>query len=98
VFPNYISSFAKDILTRLLRKNPDVRLGNGPTGTDDIKKHSFFRKINWKQLSLKEMEPPIIPLISDMEDVSNFDECFTGMPVVDSPCDANGFPIPNTRK
>ncbi|KAI9356238.1 kinase-like domain-containing protein [Zopfochytrium polystomum] len=85
-FPVYVSSFARDLLTRLLRKDPDKRIGSGPTGGREIQSHSFFRKIDWKAIARKEVNPPIVPTIVDLLDTSNFDKCFTSMPVVlDSP-------------
>ncbi|KAH8556170.1 kinase-like domain-containing protein [Umbelopsis sp. PMI_123] len=61
--PYYMTPDAKDILNRLLRKNPNVRLGGGDKGVNAIKKHRFFRKIDWKALQRREVEPPIVPVI-----------------------------------
>ncbi|KAJ3413706.1 serine/threonine protein kinase psk1 [Chytridiales sp. JEL 0842] len=83
-YPNYLSSFAKEILTKLLKKNPQQRLGY-VNGASDIKKHGFFRKINWKLLASREVEPPIIPSVIEPEDTSNFHDAFTNEPVIDSP-------------
>ncbi|KAJ3235151.1 Ribosomal protein S6 kinase beta-1 [Chytriomyces hyalinus] len=77
-FPPYLTSFAKDLLTKLLRKNPIQRLGS-TTGADEVKKHGFFRKINWRHLSAREIDPPITPNVSHSLDTGNFDVCFTGM-------------------
>lgn len=51
------------VLLQLLRKNPNVRLGGGDKGVSAIKKHRFFRKIDWQALERRELEPPIIPII-----------------------------------
>ncbi|KAF9438825.1 serine/threonine protein kinase psk1 [Entomortierella beljakovae] len=83
--PYYLSSDAKDLLTRLLKRVPTARLGYGPKGLENIKNHRFFRKINWKLLALRELEPPIVPFLSDPESVENFNSDFTGMPVEESP-------------
>lgn len=46
--PFFLSADAKDLLTRLLRKDPVKRLGsNMPKDLTIIKKHRFFRKIDW---------------------------------------------------
>ncbi|ORX81912.1 Pkinase-domain-containing protein [Basidiobolus meristosporus CBS 931.73] len=84
-FPNYISPDAKDLMTRLLRKSPAVRLGSGPDGASAIKKHPFFRTIDWKALARREIKSPIIPLLSSADDVSNFDTQFTSLTVLESP-------------
>ena len=67
-----------------MRKSPAARLGAGPNGIADIKKHGFFRKINWKALAQKEMLPPIIPKIETPQDLRNFHKEFTAM-TLDSP-------------
>ena len=41
----------------LLDPNPDTRLG--AKGADEIKKHAWFKDINWKDI--KKTEAPIIP-------------------------------------
>ncbi|KAG0242507.1 serine/threonine protein kinase psk1 [Mortierella sp. GBA43] len=89
--PYYLSSDAKDLLTRLLKRTPSARLGNGPKGIQNIKSHRFFRKINWKLLEKREIEPPIAPFLSDPESVENFNSEFTSMPVVESPVATYGF-------
>jgi serine/threonine protein kinase len=80
--PYYLSADAKDLLTRLLRKEPKKRLGfNMPKDLQTIKKHRFFRKIDWKKLEARELEPPIIPLITDPELAENFAQDFTDLPL-----------------
>ncbi|KAI9015150.1 kinase-like domain-containing protein [Gaertneriomyces semiglobifer] len=85
--PKYMTSHAKDLCTKLLRKDPQKRLGSGPTGASEIKKHNFFRKIDWNQLAALKLPPPIVPKLSRPDDISNFDDHFTTMPPADSPCD-----------
>ncbi|KAJ9610220.1 hypothetical protein H2200_004997 [Cladophialophora chaetospira] len=75
--PYFLSPDAKDLLTRLLRKEPKKRLGVSPNDINIIKKHRFFRKIDWKKLEAKELEPPIKPLVTDPELAENFAKEFT---------------------
>lgn len=78
IMPYFMSADAKDLLTRFLRKEPNKRLGaNMPKDLTTIKKHRFFRKIDWKKLEAREMEPPIQPLITDPELAENFSSDFT---------------------
>lgn len=80
--PFYLSADAKDLLTRLLRKDPKKRLGyNMAKDLQTIKNHRFFRKINWKALQARELEPPIQPLITDPELAENFNQEFTDLPL-----------------
>jgi serine/threonine protein kinase len=78
--PYYLSPDAKDLLTRLLRKEPNKRLGyHMPKDLQIIKKHRFFRKIDWKALERREAEPPIKPFITDPELAENFASEFTDL-------------------
>lgn len=80
--PFYLSPDAKDLLTRLLRKDPKKRLGyNMAKDLQTIKNHRFFRKINWKELQAREAVPPIQPLVTDPELAENFNQEFTDLPL-----------------
>ncbi|TKA70788.1 hypothetical protein B0A49_07355 [Cryomyces minteri] len=76
--PYFLSGDASDLLTRLLRKDPKKRLGsNMPKDLQTIKKHRFFRKIDWTKLERRELDPPIKPLITNPELAENFSREFT---------------------
>lgn len=78
--PYFLSPDAKDLLTRLLKKDPKKRLGSRmPGDLAIIKGHRFFRHIDWKKLAARELEPPIQPMITDPELAENFSEEFTGL-------------------
>ena len=82
VMPYFLSPDAKDLLTRLLRKEPKKRLGGCmPKDLQTIKNHRFFRKIQWTKLEKREVEPPIKPLITDPELAENFSSEFTTLAV-----------------
>lgn len=82
VLPFFLSNDARDLLTRLLRKDPRKRLGSCmPKDMDIIKTHRFFRKIDWKKLELREIDPPIKPIITDPELAENFSTDFTNLAV-----------------
>ncbi|XP_015585867.1 serine/threonine-protein kinase N isoform X2 [Cephus cinctus] len=76
-YPRYLSLEAIAIMRRLLRKNPDRRLGSSERDAEDVKKQAFFRHIAWDDLLLRRVKPPFVPVIHSVEDVSNFDEEFT---------------------
>lgn len=90
--PFFFGPDARDLLTRLLRKEPKKRLGACmPKDMKTIKNHRFFRKIDWKKLEMREVEPPIKPLITDPALAENFSTEFTDLavsPVVAGPWDA----------
>uniref|UniRef100_K7FNE5 Ribosomal protein S6 kinase n=1 Tax=Pelodiscus sinensis TaxID=13735 RepID=K7FNE5_PELSI len=84
-YPQEMSALAKDVIQRLLMKDPKKRLGCGPGGVGEIKQHPFFQKINWDDLAAKKIPAPFKPVIRDELDVSNFAEEFTEMDPTYSP-------------
>uniref|UniRef100_A0A8D0VYJ3 Serine/threonine-protein kinase N2 n=1 Tax=Sus scrofa TaxID=9823 RepID=A0A8D0VYJ3_PIG len=76
-YPRFLSTEAISIMRRLLRRNPERRLGAGEKDAEDVKKHPFFRLIDWSALMDKKVKPPFVPTVRGREDVSNFDDEFT---------------------
>lgn len=83
--PPRVSTEAHSLLKGLLQKEPSQRLGYGPTGSDEIKGHKWFRSINWKRLESRELRPKFKPDVIGKECIANFDKCWTAMPPDDSP-------------
>lgn len=77
VFPKYLSFESTVLMRRLLRKDPAKRLGAGPRDAQDVKKHSFFKPIDFDRLYNRKLLPPFVPNVVFNEDVSNFDYEFT---------------------
>ena len=71
-----VSKDAKDLITKLLEKNVENRLCY-KNGIEDIKKHPFFKSIDFDALLKKKIESSYIPIIKNSTDVRNFDELFT---------------------
>ncbi|KAI0061398.1 AGC/Akt protein kinase [Artomyces pyxidatus] len=82
VFGEDIGSRARSILTGLLTRDPAQRLG--VNGAEEIKRHPFFEKIDWRRLIQKKIQPPFKPSVSSPVDVSNFDTVFTTEAPLDS--------------
>lgn len=80
-FPSHLSAEACDLLSGLLHKSADKRLGNGPTGMKDVFAHPFFSSIDWYLLSTKQVVPPLVPKIANPLDTSNFEDHFTSQHV-----------------
>uniref|UniRef100_A0A673CM53 protein kinase C n=1 Tax=Sphaeramia orbicularis TaxID=375764 RepID=A0A673CM53_9TELE len=76
-YPRFLSTEAIGIMRRLLRRNPERRLGSGEKDAEDVKKQPFFRGVDWEGLLQKKVAPPFVPTIKGKEDVSNFDLEFT---------------------
>jgi len=88
-YPRFLSLEAIAIMRRLLRKNPERRLGASERDAEDVKKQAFFRNVNWEDLLMRRVPPPFVPTITGTEDVSNFDEEFTSeKPKLTPPKDA----------
>ncbi|ESN92276.1 hypothetical protein HELRODRAFT_89736 [Helobdella robusta] len=85
-YPRFLSAEATTIMKRLMRKNPEKRLGSSEADAEDIKKQAFFRNVNWEDLLAKRVKPAFVPIIKHAEDVSNFDDEFTSeKPVLTPP-------------
>lgn len=48
---------------QLLERDPSRRLGSGPEDGLEIKRHIFFKDIDWAALDRKEFEPPFDPKV-----------------------------------
>jgi serine/threonine protein kinase len=78
-FPKEI--FSKDaiaLLTALLHKKPEQRLGCGERGIQEIKEHPFFESIDWGLLEAGYIDPPFVPNKFDvnaasLKDIGDFD-------------------------
>uniref|UniRef100_A0A0N5C7T0 protein kinase C n=1 Tax=Strongyloides papillosus TaxID=174720 RepID=A0A0N5C7T0_STREA len=78
-YPRFLSIEAISIMRRLMRKNPERRLGGGEKDAKEVREQRFFSHINWEwdKLLRREIKPKFVPKIKGFEDVSNFDEEFT---------------------
>uniref|UniRef100_A0A4W3JUC8 non-specific serine/threonine protein kinase n=1 Tax=Callorhinchus milii TaxID=7868 RepID=A0A4W3JUC8_CALMI len=84
-FPRTLSSDAKSLLSGLLIKDPNKRLGGGPEDAKDIMQHSFFTGINWQDVYDKKLLPPFKPQVSSETDTRYFDEEFTAQTITITP-------------
>ncbi|KAK0386002.1 hypothetical protein NLU13_5839 [Sarocladium strictum] len=81
-FSDVVPPAAKDLLTKLLNRNPDERLG--ANGSAEIKAHPFFHAIDWRKLLQRKYEPTFKPSVADALDTANFDPEFTSEAPQDS--------------
>ena len=80
------SPTAYDLLEKLLRFDPQYRIGCRDLGVIEIKQHPFFSNIDWEQLVAKDIVAPFKPNITQgASDISNFESEFTNMPLAQSP-------------
>ncbi|MBN3304564.1 PKN2 kinase, partial [Amia calva] len=84
-YPRFLSPESISIIQKLLRKNPERRLGAGEQDAEEVKKQKFFQDVDWEALLAKKVKPPFMPSIKGPSDVSNFDEEFTRLKPVLTP-------------
>ncbi|XP_054829292.1 ribosomal protein S6 kinase alpha-3 isoform X1 [Eublepharis macularius] len=83
--PQFLSPEAQSLLRMLFKRNPANRLGAGPDGVEEIKRHHFFSTIDWNKLYRREINPPFKPATGRPEDTFYFDPEFTAKTPRDSP-------------
>jgi len=71
--PDNISPEAGDLLSKLLERDPELRLQD----PEKIKRHPFFKSIDWTLLVEKKIQPPFVPEVASKDDTSNIDSTFT---------------------
>jgi hypothetical protein len=62
LYDNGISLDCIDIIISFLEVAEDRRLGFGPLGSANVKKHQFLREIQWELLEQRHVIPPYKPL------------------------------------
>mmetsp|Transcript_22199 Transcript_22199/g.48473 ORF Transcript_22199/g.48473 Transcript_22199/m.48473 type:complete len:514 (+) Transcript_22199:245-1786(+) len=85
-YPKFLSSDALSLLKGLLTRDPTKRLGSGSNGSEAIKRHPFFKSINWAKLERREIESKFKPSVTGNSCVENFDKIWTDQLPEDSPC------------
>lgn len=85
LYPIHMPRDSVSILQKLLTREPDQRLGSGPTDAQEIMSQPFFRNINWEDVYHKRIAPPFLPQITSATDTSNFDSEFTSVTPVLTP-------------
>uniref|UniRef100_A0A8C4HSL9 non-specific serine/threonine protein kinase n=1 Tax=Dicentrarchus labrax TaxID=13489 RepID=A0A8C4HSL9_DICLA len=83
--PQFLSLEAQSLLRMLFKRNPANRLGAGPDGVEEIKRHAFFSTIDWNKLYRRELLPPFKPAAGKPDDTFCFDPEFTAKTPKDSP-------------
>ena len=60
-FPGRITEVAKSLLSGLLVKNPERRLGGGREDAEEVKRHAFYASVNWQDVYDKKVCANIQP-------------------------------------
>nr|XP_046148683.1 ribosomal protein S6 kinase alpha-3-like [Oncorhynchus gorbuscha] len=83
--PQFLSPEAQSLLRNLFKRNPTNRLGAGPDGVEEIKRHHFYCTVDWNKLFRRELHPPFKPATGRPDDTFYFDPEFTAKTPKDSP-------------
>ena len=76
---------ATDLLLQLLERDPELRLGYGPSDAELIKRHPFFEDVDWEAMETRSAKPPFIPKTKAITDIKYIDPMFTDEPPTDTP-------------
>ena len=58
MFPEFFSGELKDLLKKMLDKDPNKRIGI-KNDKSDLKNHEFFSDLNWEDIMNKRVKPPV---------------------------------------
>lgn len=88
----YFSVEAKSLLSGLLERDPQKRLGSSNDDALEIKRHPWFAKVEWDKLLAKQITPPFKPYVSSAEDTRNIDKMFLNESAKETPGTSNLSP------
>jgi len=72
-FPRYIDVKARDLIKQLLTRDPAKRIGTGGKGSEEVKKHKWYRGLDFELLLNRGLRPPYVPDLQSADDTSMFD-------------------------
>lgn len=78
-YPVFLSKEARSLIDCLLEKDWTRRLGS-LNGVEDVKKHAFFRDLDWKGVLEKTIVPEFVPNLKNFG-LNNFDNEFLEEPI-----------------
>jgi serine/threonine protein kinase len=73
-FPAEFSRESKDLIQKLLDRNPETRLGASQRDVEEIKTHVFFRALAWDKVYNREYTPEWVPRMASEQDTKFFNE------------------------
>jgi serine/threonine protein kinase len=79
LYPIHMPRTTYSFLSMLILRDPDQRLGSGPTDAQEVMSHAYFTDVNWDDMYKKKIPPPFVPTVASSTDTSNFDPEFTSI-------------------
>ncbi|KAF8630411.1 hypothetical protein AX15_002962 [Amanita polypyramis BW_CC] len=71
-WPKTMDRLSKDLIQAFLNPDRTQRLGNMIGGSEDVLGHPWFRGVDWGALERREIQAPIIPHTTSLEDTRHF--------------------------
>jgi len=59
--PDYVPSSARELIEKLLQRNPQSRMCSGEKGSVEIQNHPFYKGVEWDKVAVKGFKAPFIP-------------------------------------
>lgn len=72
-FAHHFGEELRDILKNILQVDLTRRYGNLKDGSLDIKRHRWFKSIDWIEIYQQKVQPSFIPHVTSHSDTTNFD-------------------------
>ncbi|KAK7790333.1 hypothetical protein R5R35_003683 [Gryllus longicercus] len=72
-FATHFSYELKDLIYNILQVDLTRRYGNLKNGVEDIRRHKWFKYIDWLAIVNRKVKPPFVPKVKSAGDTSNFD-------------------------
>mmetsp|Transcript_60290 Transcript_60290/g.68704 ORF Transcript_60290/g.68704 Transcript_60290/m.68704 type:complete len:323 (+) Transcript_60290:318-1286(+) len=73
-YPRVFHPNAKDLISKLLTADRTKRYGCMKAGAEDVKKHKWFKGVDWEIVKSRGIPPPWIPNVKHPEDTHLFEE------------------------
>ena len=73
-FPRFVETHARDLVRKLLTADRAKRLGNLKGGGDDVRKHKWFRGLDFIGLFNRCLTAPFVPTVDNEADTAHFEE------------------------
>jgi hypothetical protein len=87
LYPIDMTGDSVSLIQQLLTRDPELRLGSGPTDAQEVMNHKFFRDVSWDDVYHKRTSVPFVPRVKGDADTSNFESEFTRVaPVLTPAC------------
>jgi len=83
-YPQTVAPVCKSLLQGMLNRDPNRRLGGGPSDGEEVKAHPFLAGVDWQAVVERRVTPPFQPAVTADGDVKYFDREFLDLPVANS--------------